>query len=173
MEDLRYPVGKFKYDPDITPAKRLQWIESVAGAADALGAAVEGLTEEQLDLPYRPGGWTVRQVIHHMADSHMNAFIRFKLALTEENPTIKAYDQDGWANTADSSAPIQPSLELVGALHKRWVLLLQSMKDEDFKKALVHPEIGQIDLDKTLQIYAWHGGHHAAQITALRQREGI
>ncbi len=173
MEDLRYPVGKFKFDPDITPEKRRQWIDAVGSAANALEAAVDGLTENQQDLPYRPGGWTVRQVIHHMADSHMNAFIRFKLALTEDSPTIKTYDQDGWANTADSAASIKPSLQLVAALHERWVSLLQSMKDEDFHKALVHPEIGQIDLDKTLQIYAWHGGHHAAQITALRRREGI
>jgi uncharacterized damage-inducible protein DinB len=174
MEDLRYPVGKFKFDPEISTEKRLHWIKAIGGAPAALAAAVDGLTASQLDVPYRPGGWTVRQVIHHVADSHMNAFVRFKLALTEDKPTIKPYDQDGWANTPDAGkAPIEASLALVAALHERWVTLLESLKPDDFRRALIHPEIGEIDLDKTLQIYAWHGGHHAAQITALRRRERL
>lgn len=174
MEDLRYPVGKFKFDPEISPEKRLHWIKAITEAPAALSAAADGLTASQLEMPYRPGGWTVRQVIHHVADSHMNAFLRFKLALTEDKPTIKSYDQDGWANTPDAGkAPVEASLALVTALHERWVILLESLKPEDFRRKLIHPEIGEIDLDKTLQIYAWHGEHHAAQITALRRRERL
>ena len=172
MDDLRYPVGKLTYDPDITPGKRTAWIRQIAETPAALSTAVRGLTETQLDTRYRPGGWTVRQVVHHVPDSHMNAFVRFKLALTEDNPTIRPYKEDEWAKLADVRlTPVDTSLQILDALHRRWVLLLESMKPEDFGRPLMHPENGPMTLDRLLQLYAWHGRHHVAHVTALRQRE--
>jgi len=137
-----------------------------------LRAAVAGLNEEQLNTPYRDGGWTVRQVIHHVPESHMNAYIRFKLALTENEPTIKPYDEAAWAETADvRDTPIEVSLTLLDNLHKRWVVLLKSMSDADFAKQFRHPELGVVPLEKNLALYAWHGNHHAAHITSLRERK--
>lgn len=174
MTDLRYPVGTFTCDTDTTPGKRTAWIRQVAEAPAAFRAVVHGLTESQLALPYRPEGWTVRQVVHHVADSHLNAYIRFKWALTEDNPTIKAYDQNGWAAVADSRlTPVGVSLDLLEALHGRWVVLLESLKAEDWARPLMHPENGPMTLDRLLQLYAWHGGHHVAHIRGLREREGI
>ncbi len=137
-------------------------------------AALHGLTDAQLNTPYRPGGWTARQVAHHVPESHMNAYIRFKLALTEQNPTIKPYDEDAWSKLADvSREPVETSIVLLEALHKRWVTLLETMKPEDFARTVVHPEYGkQMSLDELLQMYAWHGKHHAAHVTTLRQRSG-
>ncbi len=173
MDDLKYPVGLFVADPNVTEEKRRRWIEEIAVTPDKLRAAVTGLTPEQLDTPYRPGGWTVRQVVHHMADSHMNAYIRFKLALTEKEPTIKTFEQDEWAGLADGrTAPVETSVMLVEALHRRWVLLLRSLTLADFARTFVHPELGRVTLDTYLQMYAWDGRHHVAHITSLRTRLG-
>ena len=172
MDDLRYPVGKLSFDNDVTPGKRTAWIRQIAETPAAMRAAVRGLTEAQLDAPYRPDGWTVRQVVHHVPDSHMNAFVRFKLALTEDNPTIKPYNEAEWAKLADVRlTPADISLDILDALHRRWVLLLDSMQPEDFSRPLMHPENGPMTLDRLLQMYAWHGRHHVAHITSLRQRE--
>jgi hypothetical protein len=137
-----------------------------------LRAAVAGLNEEQLNTPYRDGGWTVRQVIHHVPESHMNAYIRFKLALTEDDPTIKPYNEAAWAETADvRDTPVEVSLALLDNLHNRWVVLLKSMSDADFSKQFRHPELGVVPLEKNLALYAWHGKHHVAHITSLRERK--
>jgi len=135
-------------------------------------AAVAGLTEEQLDTPYRSGGWTVRQVVHHVPDSHMNSYVRFKLALTEEEPLITPYDEALWAKLADSAAPIEGSVELLDGLHRRWVSLLQSMSEGDFGRSFRHPELGLVRLEQNLALYSWHSKHHVTHITALRDRMG-
>lgn len=174
MTDLSYPVGKLSYDNDVTAGKRTAWIRQIAETPGALRAAVANLDETQLDRPYRPGGWSVRQLVHHVADSHLNAYIRFKWALTEQNPTIKPYDQDAWARLADTKlTPIGVSLELLHAVHTRWGALLESLKEEDWARPLMHPENGPMTLDRLLQMYAWHGRHHVAHVTELRKREGI
>lgn len=165
MDDLRYPVGPFAYDKDTTPARRGEWIRQIAGAPELLRSAVSGLSDRQIETPYRPGGWTVRQVVHHVPDSHLNAYCRFKLALTEDNPTIKPYDEAAWANVADTAGtPLDVSLTLLEALHQRWVVLLESMTPADFARPLQHPERGAISLDWMLQLYAWHGRHHAGHV---------
>lgn len=172
MADLQYPVGRITYDPDVTPGKRTAWIRQVAEAPRALRDAVAGLTDAQLDTPYRPGGWTVRQVVHHVPDSHLNAYIRFKWTLTEDNPTIKPYDQGAWSALADTRlTPVAVSLDLLDAVHTRLGVLLESLKPEDWSRPLMHPENGPMTLDMMLQLYAWHGRHHVAHITELRQRE--
>ncbi|TJY44173.1 putative metal-dependent hydrolase [Cohnella pontilimi] len=173
-EDLRYPVGKFHHEGDITAAHREAWMRDIEQLPDKLAAAIQGLSPEQLNTPYRDGGWTVRQVVHHLADSHMNAFIRMKLALTEERPTIKPYEEGDWAALPDSvSAEPQLSLDLLKGLHARWILLLQSMSDADFAKTFFHPGSQQVQrLDRTLGLYAWHSRHHVAHITSLRERMG-
>jgi Mycothiol maleylpyruvate isomerase N-terminal domain. len=169
--DLRYPVGEFQYDGPNTPAQRQALIDQIAEAPAKLRQAIDGLSAEQLETPYRPDGWTVRQVVHHIADSHMNAVSRFKWALTEDNPKIKPYDEALWANLADGkNAPANVSIALIDALHTRWVLLLRSLKDVDFDRAYNHPENGLMSLDKGLADYAWHGRHHIAHITALKER---
>jgi uncharacterized damage-inducible protein DinB len=173
MSDLRFPIGPFRYDPHPTPELRRQCIAEIAGTPAALRAAVAGLDDRQLSTPYRPAGWTVRQVVHHVPDSHMNAYIRFKLALTEENPTIKTYKEGSWAEVADTArTPPDVSLTLLEALHTRWVAVLESMTGQDFERPLQHPELGAITLDRLLQLYAWHGRHHVAHVTELRTREG-
>ena len=172
MTDLSYPIGKFTYDPAVTPGKRTAWIRQIVEAPAGLRAAVQALSSEQLDRPYRPGGWTVRQLVHHVADSHLNAYIRFKWTLTEDNPTIKPYDQDAWARLADShQTPVEVSLDLLDAVHKRWGVLIESLKEEDWNRPLDHPENGPMTLDRLLQLYAWHGRHHTAHITGVRSRE--
>lgn len=173
MNDLRYPIGKFSNDSEVTPEKRTVWIRQIADTPKDLRAAVDGLNEEQLLTPYRPDGWTVCQVVHHVADSHLNSYIRFRLGLTEDRPLIKTYDQDKWANLPDAATvKIDTSLVLLEAMHARWVQLLDSFTEEDFARRFQHPEWGEISLDTNLQIYAWHGPHHVAQITSLREREG-
>jgi hypothetical protein len=173
MSDLRYPVGKFTWTGESTDAERHQWIDEIAKAPAALRAAVAGLTPPQLDTPYRPDGWTARQVVHHLADSHLHAFARFKFALVENNPTIKPYDEATWAALPDSRLPPDASLALVEALHARWVALLRSMTPADFERTYIHPEHRRaFRLDEALGLYAWHGRHHVAHITALRRREG-
>lgn len=171
--DLRYPVGKFQWEDGVTSEQRQGFIDEIAGTPARLRAALEGLTSEQMETPYRPGGWTVRQVTHHIADSHLNSYIRFRLALTEDEPTIKPYQEDLWANLFDArSAPVEVSLALIESLHERWVLLLRSLKQEDFARTFRHPELGVVSLDRNLGLYAWHGRHHVAHITELRRREG-
>ncbi len=171
--DPRYPTGTFHFNPDVTPEIRRQSIAAIREAPSALRAAVRGLTDAQLNTPYREGGWTVRQVIHHVPESHMNAFTRFKLALTEDNPTIKAYNEDAWARLGDiERTPVDTSLALLDALHQRWVTLLEAMTPGDFARPLTHPVNGPTTLDRMLQMYAWHGHHHVAHVTALRARKG-
>ncbi|HUS19986.1 MAG TPA: bacillithiol transferase BstA [Terriglobales bacterium] len=170
--DPRFPIGKAVLEPSLSPEKRLQHIEMLASTPAKLRAAVKGLTPQQLDTPYREGGWTVRQVIHHLPDSHMNAFIRTKLALTEDNPTIKAYDEDAFAKLGDITVPVEVSLQLLENLHQRWDVLLRAMAPADFARTFDHPERGPLTLDLNLCIYAWHGPHHVAHITALKDRMG-
>jgi uncharacterized damage-inducible protein DinB len=173
VDDPRYPTGRFHFNPAVTPEMRRRSIAAIRETPSALRAAVRGLSESQLNTPYRDGGWTVRQVVHHVPESHMNAYVRFKLALTEDNPTIKPYNEDAWSKLADvPRAPIETSLALLEALHERWVTLLDLLGPKDFERPLVHPEIGAIPLDHLLQMYAWHGPHHVAQVTSLRAREG-
>ena len=171
MDDLRYPVGKFEYDGPPSMERRRAFLGDLADAPANLRAAVKGLSEAQLDTPYRQGGWTVRQVVHHVPDSHMNSYVRFKLALTEDEPTIKPYAEDKWAELADTKAtPIEVSLTLLDSLHDRWVRLLRSLTPDDWKKTFLHPALGPITLEKTLALYAWHGRHHVAHITELRKQ---
>ena len=172
MSDLSYPIGKFEWSGAITPAQRERMIAEIAAMPAKFRAAVAGLSPKQLDTPYRPGGWTVRQLVHHVPDSHMNAYIRSKLALTENQPTIKPYEQQLWADLADAAdTPIETSLILLDALHERWVVLLRSLEPEDFARLLNHPEHATpMSLDMILAHYAWHGAHHTAHITALRDR---
>ncbi len=171
--DLRYPIGRFSRPVDVTAAERAGYIEAVAAAPAALRDAARGLDDAQLDTPYRPDGWTVRQVIHHLPDSHLNAYVRFKLALTEIEPTIKPYDEKAWAELPDGRGPlVAESLALLDALHARWVYMLRAMRAGDFARTLVHPERPEapMTLDVMLALYAWHGRHHVAQVAALRDR---
>ena len=172
-EDLRYPIGKFAFRPDVTvsPAERATLIGQIADAPGHLSAAVAGLTDAQLDTTYRPGGWTVRQVVHHIPDSHLNAYIRCKLAVTEENPPLKTYEDARWAELVDArSGPIAVSLTLLTALHQRWVPFLRSLDDSAFARTAQHPEWGTMRLDDLIQLYAWHGRHHVGHIRALKER---
>ncbi len=173
MTDLRYPIGQFKMEAMLTPEQLRHHIDEIAHAPAKLRQAVTGLSPEQLDTPYRPGGWTVRQVVHHLPDSHLNSYTRFKLALTEDQPTIKPFQEDRWAELEDGrAAPIEVSLDLLESLHKRWVLLLRSLKPLDFGRRFQHPELGIVTLEKNVCLYSWHGRHHTAQITSLRKRMG-
>jgi uncharacterized damage-inducible protein DinB len=173
MTDLRYPIGKAEMEPELTPERRRELIGQLEAMPDRLREAVAGLNAEQLDTPYRPGGWTVRQVIHHVPDSHLNAYIRCKWALTEDRPTIKTYEEARWAELPDSrSAPIEVSLALLENLHRRWVALLRALPAADFARTIQHPEWGLVNLDQLLGLYAWHGRHHVAHVAALRERMG-
>lgn len=174
MSDLRFPIGEFELLNDkLTHEQRQQFIHQIADAPANLRAAVKGFSEEQLDTPYRPNGWTVRQVVHHVPESHMNAYIRFKLALTEDEPTIKPYDEARCAALDDSRlAPIDASLSLLESLHQRWVTLLMSLSPHDWTRSFQHPERGKVSLNMNVALYAWHGRHHVAHITALRERLG-
>jgi DinB family protein len=171
--DLAYPIGPCEYPEVVSPELRQRHIDEIAAAPARFRDAVRGLNDSQLDTPYRAGGWTVRQVVHHFADSHMNAYVRFRLALTEDEPTIKPYDQTKWAELKDAtSEPVEVSLQLIDALHRRWVVLLNSLSDADFARRLRHPELGIVRLDTYLASYGWHCRHHAAHIHNLRQRMG-
>ena len=171
--DLQYPIGKFQWGGAITDEQREQLIDQIEQAAAQLRQAVAGLSQEQVNTPYRPNGWTVRQVVHHLPDSHMNTYIRFRLALTEDEPTIKPYDQERWAVLEDArTAPLELSLSLLESLHQRWVILLRSLGTQDFARTFRHPELGTVNLDKYLGLVAWHGRHHIAHITSLRDRMG-
>ena len=170
--DARYPIGKFDRSKAPTSAEeRKRLIESIAELPERLQSAVAGLNGKQLDTPYREGGWMVRQVVHHLADAHMNAYARFKLALTEDTPPVQPFDEAAWAELADSRVtPIDVSLALVDSLHARWVVLLRSLKPADWERKLNHPDAGPMSLNLMLSLYAWHGAHHVAQINALRAR---
>ncbi len=171
--DARYPAGKFVLPTEVTPELRKAAIEEIAATPVKVRAALRGLHDAQLDTPYREGGWTLRQVAHHLADSHMNAYVRWRLALTETEPTIKPYDEAAWANLEDAAhAPAEISLGLLETLHERWVRLLRSLKTEDFARAFRHPEHGLRTLDWMLFLYAWHGRHHTAHITELCKQKG-
>ena len=173
MSDPRYPIGKFSYTGPLTPEQKQQCLTDIEQTPARLRAALGGLSDQQLDTPYRDGGWTLRQLAHHVPDSHMNAYIRFKLALTEEDPTIKPYAEDRWAELADTKlTPVEVSLTLLDSLHDRWLRLLRSLGPGDWQRTFRHPELGAMTLEKTLALYAWHGRHHVTHITALRARNG-
>lgn len=173
MDSLQYPVGRFHFEGPSSEKQRRLWIDEIAHTPGKFRSAVAGLPDNQLDTPYRPGGWTVRQVVHHVADSHINSYVRFRLALTETEPTIRPYEQERWAELEDARhAPVEESLILIEALHGRWTRLLRSLNDEAWKRTFRHPDLGIMGLEKNLALYAWHGRHHVAHITALRQRLG-
>jgi hypothetical protein len=173
MADPQYPLGKFTYTSAPTGEQRNQLIDDIQQAPARLRAAVQGLSPQQLDTPYRDGGWTVRQVAHHVPESHMNAYIRFKLALTEDEPTIKPYEQDRWAELPDvKSTPVEVSLAMLDSLHDRWVRVLRAIRPEEWKRTFRHPELGIVPLEKNLALYSWHGRHHVAHITELRKKMG-
>jgi uncharacterized damage-inducible protein DinB len=173
MPDPRYPIGKFSYSGPLTAKQKQECMNHIEQAPALLRAALHGLSDQQLDTPYRDGGWTLRQLAHHVPDSHMNSYIRFKLALTEENPTIKPYMEDVWAELPEAKhAPIEMSLALLDSLHQRWTLMLRELTDAEWKRTFSHPELGPVTLEKNLALYAWHGRHHTAHVTSLRQKMG-
>jgi hypothetical protein len=173
LELLRYPIGRFRARTDLSATERSALIDDIAALPSDLRDVVAGLSAEQLDTPYRPAGWTVRQVVHHVPDSHVNAYVRFKWAVTEQEPVIKAYDEAAWAELADArGADVDGSLLMLAALHRRWTHFLRSLDDADFARAFRHPELGRVTLETNLQLYAWHGRHHLAHITRLGERMG-
>lgn len=173
MPDLNYPIGKFERPAAATEADRTRWISQIEALPGELREALAGLTEAQLEIPYRPGGWTSRQVVHHVADSHMNSFLRFRLALTEDEPTIKPYDQGAWGELVDTrKAPVEWSLAILEAVHKRWVMLLNSMGEREFERTFRHPELGVLTLNVNLALYAWHGRHHTAHVLGVKKQQG-
>jgi uncharacterized damage-inducible protein DinB len=173
LDGIRYPIGRVTIVDDVTPADRSRWIEQIADAPVKLRSALAGLSDRQLDRRYREGGWTLRQVAHHLADEHLNAFGYFKKAVTEDEPLVNVYEEPRWAETKDArEAPIELSLDLLTALHGRWISLLNSLEQKDFARAYQHGRRGRVSLDEAIQLYAWHGLHHTAHITGLRDREG-
>jgi len=169
-KDRRYPIGPFVFDPSITPESRAESIRAIAEFPRRLRSTVAPLTDPQLETPYREGGWTVRQVVHHVVDSHVNAYVRFRWALTEDAPTLKAYDEKAWAELPDAkTGRVALSLDLLGALHARWAALLEGMTQDDFTRTIVHPESGPQPLDRFLQLYAWHGRHHFAHVLLVAE----
>ena len=173
MDDLRYPVGRFQFPETVSASERAAFIQQIAETPEHLRAAVAGLGREQLETPYRPGGWTVRQVVHHLPDSHMNSYIRFKFAVTEDEPRVKGYDEARWAELEDAkNAPVETSLALLSSLHERWVTFLRSLGPEECARGFLHSAIGRVRVDQNIALYAWHGRHHVAHIEALRTREG-
>ena len=173
IEALAYPVGKFKAPTGIRAAERAPWIEELTTAPELLRRAVEHLNDRQLDTRYRPAGWTVRQVVHHLPDSHLNAYIRYKLALTEDQPKVVSYDEAAWAELPEArTGPVALSVDLLAAVHQRWLASLRGLAPEQFERTYLHPEMGVVSLHFLLALYAWHGRHHVAQITSLATREG-
>jgi DinB superfamily len=171
--DERYPIGKFKLEEEVTPELIASWIEEIEALPKEVREAVENRDDDLLDTPYRAGGWTVRQVVHHLADSHMNAFIRIKLALTEEKPVVKTYEEAEWAMLPDYNMPVEVSLQILEALHARWVLVLRGLSPQVLEKTYIHPESGEIPVAINIGIYAWHGRHHLAHIRSVcLNREG-
>lgn len=172
-EALRYPIGPFDFNQRATPEKIAAWIGIIEKCPAHVREAVAGLSNDQLDTPYRPEGWTVRQVVHHLPDSHLNSYVRFKLALTEDTPTIRPYFEDRWAELREArTAPVEVSLNLLESLHRRWVLFLRNLEPADFSRNFRHPELGQLNVGLNVGLYAWHGAHHVAHITRLRERMG-
>jgi hypothetical protein len=174
MNDVRYPIGPFSsVGRTLTQEERAQLIHAIEGHPARMRAAVGGLDDAQLDTPYREGGWTSRQVVHHVVDSHVNAYVRFKLAVTEDHPTIRPYEEHVWAELPDGkSAPVDGSLAILDALHARWVSFLRGLSAEDFTRTLHYPDMGDVTVDFLLEMYGWHGPHHEAHVTSLRQRRG-
>lgn len=174
MSDLRYPIGRHTHPESITREQRARFIDDIAACPAAIRAAVKGLDDTRLDTPYRDGGWTVRQVVHHVPDSHLQAYVRIKLALTEDEPTIKAYEEDRWAELPEArSAPIEMSLALLDAVHARWIAALRALEPGQFARCYFHPQQQRaLSVDQTLALYSWHGRHHVAHIQSLREREG-
>jgi uncharacterized damage-inducible protein DinB len=173
MSDLRYPIGKFSYSGPPSDEQKQQFLSDVEQTPTRLRAALRGLSDQQLDTPYRDGGWTLRQLAHHVPDSHMNSYIRFKLALTEDDPTIKPYKENIWAELPEAKhAPIEVSMALLDSLHQRWLLMLNKLTAAEWKRTFRHPELGSMSLEKNLALYAWHGRHHTAHVTALREKMG-
>jgi uncharacterized damage-inducible protein DinB len=172
MENLQYPIGRFKAQTEWSAAETAANIDAISQLPPLLREAVADLSENQLDTPYRPGGWTIRQVVHHLADSHLNSYVRFRLALTEERPVIKPYDEKKWAELPDAQhGPLEASLHLLETLHLRWVSLLRALQPSDLQRMFVHPESGDVTLEKAVAIYAWHGRHHLAHVTHARERD--
>ncbi|MDQ3322903.1 MAG: putative metal-dependent hydrolase [Acidobacteriota bacterium] len=169
-EDLRFPIGEFDKNIAVTPAIRDGFIKTILNLHDNLSRAISGLNESQLETPYRPGGWTVKQAVHHIADSHINSFVRFKLALTEVAPTIRPYFEDRWAELPDSRMPVDVSMQIIQGVHLRWAKILMEMSEEDFQRKLIHPNSGEWRLENFLALYDWHSRHHTAHITHLRVR---
>jgi uncharacterized damage-inducible protein DinB len=173
MADPRYPIGKFSFDGSLTEQQKSRFLDDLEQTPARLRAAVQGLSEQQLETPYRDGGWTVRQVVHHVPDSHMNSYVRFKLALTEDEPTIRPYMENLWAELPEAkTAPVELSLALLESLHKRWNLMLRGIRPDQWNRTFRHPEMGTMNLEKALALYAWHGHHHVAHVTALREKMG-
>lgn len=173
LTELQYPIGKFEFKEDLSPESRKSFIKELELLPGKLKKTVNGLNDEQLDTPYRYDGWTVRQVIHHIPDSHLNAYVRIKLALTENEPAIKTYEEKEWAKLKDYyQTPIEVSLALLDTLHKRWVILLNSLQENDFRRKFKHPDWGLVSIDYLVAQYAWHGNHHTAHIASLRERMG-
>ncbi|MBA4494460.1 YfiT family bacillithiol transferase [Paenactinomyces guangxiensis] len=173
MPDVRYPIGKFKINQPITDDMRRQWLNEIETAPEQLRLSVKGLSDQQLDTPYRPEGWTIRQVVHHLPDGNLHGYIRFKLALSEVDPLIKTYDEGRWGELIDSrTAPIEISLTFFEMLHQRWAILLHSLTPDDFRRTYRHPESGTFTLEQGLALYAWHSKHHIAHITYFRERMG-
>ena len=173
MADPRYPIGKFSYSGPLSLEQKQQFLTDIEKTPKRLRTALAGLSDEQLNTPYRDGGWTPRQLAHHVADSHMNSYIRFKLALTEDEPTIRPYMEDRWAELPESKqAPVEVSLALLDSLHERWILVLRNISDADWKRTFRHPDLGTVSLERNLALYAWHGRHHVAHVTALREKMG-
>ncbi len=171
--DLRYPVGKFRFPKSVSAQELALFIDEIADTPANMRAAVSGLSDSQLDTPYRPGGWTVRQLVHHVPDSHINSYVRYRLALTEDEPVIKPYEESRWAELPDArTAPVEVSLALLDNLHARWVPLLRSLTPAEWKRSFRHPDLGLVSLENNAALYAWHGRHHVAHITALRERMG-
>ena len=172
LDGLRYPIGQFDAARPFTLASRTTAIDRIAALPGELRAAVRGLDDRRLDTPYRPGGWTVRQVVHHLADSHMNGLMRTKLALTENAPVIKPYDENAWAALDDARLPIDISLGILDGVHARWAAVYRSMSDSQFARTFTHPERGTtMTIDFQVHDYSWHSSHHLAHITRLRERE--
>jgi len=171
--DLRYPVGQFRFPESVSAQELAVFIQQIAETPARMRAAIAGLSDSQLETPYRPGGWTVRQLAHHVPDSHINSYMRFRLALTEDDPVIKPYEEARWAELPDArSMPVEPSLALLENLHARWVPLLRSLSVAEWKRSFRHPELGPVRLEQNAALYAWHGRHHVAHITSLRERMG-
>jgi uncharacterized damage-inducible protein DinB len=173
MADPRYPIGKFSYSGPLTEEQKQQYLNDIEQTPARLRAALSGLSDDQLNTPYRDGGWTLRQVAHHVPDSHMNSYMRFKLALTEDDPTIKPYQESLWAELPEAKhAPIEVSLALLNSLHQRWMRMFREMTDADWKRTFRHPVLGSVSLERNLALYSWHGRHHTAHVTNLREKMG-